>query len=840
MNGNMAECYERRSGLIPCTNHTASFCMPCCLLQNLKGKKMKQIIRNLILTAAFEFFAIAVLPAQSDWSVISTGINLNSVHAANILTAWTVGDSGTILATIDGGTNWICVNSGTSVSLKSVYFVNDMTGWIAGSGGLILKSVDGGDSWIPLTTGTSSNLEAVYFPTSDTGYAAGPSVTLKTTNGGVSWSSLVSVSGNSLFFTSANVGMATNPSGTLSRTTNGGTTWFTNVMLYPASRYAISFANSITGWVSGASTSISKTTDGGDNWISQPTGLSGFPILYGINFVSSSTGFTAGTGGIILKTTNGGSNWTTLASGTVNNLRSISLADDLHGWAVGERGTLLHTSNGGLNWITQLHQYSSPFNQGYSLSDVEMRNTATGWTSGFGGVVNKTTDGGSTWTSYSTASFNWLYSLDFINSSDTGYVCGRLGTLQRSSNGGANWSLFASGTSQHLNGIEANKFTGDTLETVMCVGNGGTILTSLNSGTSWSVSTVGGSDFNCLFVFDDLDAIVAGAGGTMYKTTDFGSNWSALSAGTTADIRAIFFSNSSTGYLCGTGGMIKKTTDGGTSWFSLMSGVSSNLTSICFEDIDYENGYCVGENGVILTTSDFGATWNRESSGSSNALTAIHAMSNYDGPGGPTVRVSGTFAKVLRRIAPVALPVELSAFTSAVSGSDVILYWLTSQELNNRGFEIQRMKDDEWRTAGFVEGHGTTGTLSEYQYTDKDLQPGSYRYRLKQTDLNGHYRYFELGHEVPVSLPEKFMLEQNYPNPFNPATTLAFELPVRTHVSLTVYDISGRQVSKIADGTMNSGRHVVRFIASDLTSGTYLAVMKAGTRWECIKMVLIR
>lgn len=801
-------------------------------------------MKNLILMSVLAITLTAADPdyscSQSDWTIRSAGTNLNSVFSLNSLTAWAVGDSGTVLATVDAGSNWICSYSGTTVKLKSVFFIDDYTGWIAGDGGLIMKSADGGESWSGLFTGTSGNLDAVFFANSDTGYAAGPSVTLKTTNGGTTWTSLVSVSGNSLFFTSANVGMATNPTGTLSRTTNGGTSWFTNVMHYPSSRYAISFVNAMTGWVSGSGTSISKTTNGGDNWVSQPTGLGGFPILYGVDFSDPSTGYAAGTSGIILKTTNGGTNWTSLSSGTSFSIKSMSFADDLHGWCAGEKGTILYTTDGGSSWKHQLFQYTPPFVQGYSLSDVELRNSGKGWTVGFLGVVNKTTDGGDTWTSLSTASFNWLYSVDFIDDTDTGYVCGRSGTLQRTGNGGTNWTLLSSGTSQHLNAVYAGKFAGDSLETIMAAGNGGTVLTSVTSGVTIASFTVGTADFYCLFVFDDSDAIVAGAAGAMYKTTDFGSNWTSMTSGTTNDIRSVHFSNSSTGYFCGSGGLISSTTDGGSTWTPQTSGVTTTLNSISFEDIDYENGYAVGDNGVILSTTNFGATWLKESGGSSTSLTSVYALSDYDGPGGPLVSVAGGFSKFLKRISPVALPVELTSFQSEVSGNKVTLKWTTSQEINNSGFEIQRKSNDAWKNIGFVRGNGTTSNQTNYSFEDKGLMPGVYQYRLRQTDVNGHFRYYELENTAEVNAPNHYSLGQNYPNPFNPQTMISFEIPVRAHASLKVYDISGREVSVLLNGITEAGRHEVSFNAAALTSGVYMIVMRSGSFSSSVKALLIK
>lgn len=77
--------------------------------------------------------------------------------------------------------------------------------------------------------------------------------------------------------------------------------------------------------------------------------------------------------------------------------------------------------------------------------------------------------------------------------------------------------------------------------------------------------------------------------------------------------------------------------------------------------------------------------------------------------------------------------------------------------------------------------------------------------------------------EVITEVPAEFALAQNYPNPFNPATTLTFGLPEESDIRLIVYDVMGRQVGVLAEGTMPAGEHRVTFDATGLPSGLYLA-----------------
>lgn len=91
-------------------------------------------------------------------------------------------------------------------------------------------------------------------------------------------------------------------------------------------------------------------------------------------------------------------------------------------------------------------------------------------------------------------------------------------------------------------------------------------------------------------------------------------------------------------------------------------------------------------------------------------------------------------------------------------------------------------------------------------------------------------------------LPEAFgtSLDQNYPNPFNPRTTISFTLASERHVTLDVFDVSGRRVAALLDGVRGAGRHAVDFDAASLASGVYFYRLTAGSFVEQKKMVLLK
>jgi hypothetical protein len=174
------------------------------------------------------------------------------------------------------------------------------------------------------------------------------------------------------------------------------------------------------------------------------------------------------------------------------------------------------------------------------------------------------------------------------------------------------------------------------------------------------------------------------------------------------------------------------------------------------------------------------------------------------------------------------IPVELTSFTANYNGNTVQLKWSTATELNNMGFEIQRSRaSSAFVTIGFSEGKGTTTESNSYSYTDRTISPSiQYSYRLKQIDFDGSYHYSDVVN-LDKSLPLNFKLVQNYPNPFNPSTTISFGLPVKSSVSLDVYNLIVEKVSSVYQGELDAGNYEYNFDASKLPSGIYVYILNA-------------
>ncbi len=89
-------------------------------------------------------------------------------------------------------------------------------------------------------------------------------------------------------------------------------------------------------------------------------------------------------------------------------------------------------------------------------------------------------------------------------------------------------------------------------------------------------------------------------------------------------------------------------------------------------------------------------------------------------------------------------------------------------------------------------------------------------------------------------LPKEFALMQNYPNPFNPATQINFELPVKSEVSLKIYNLLGQEVATLVNEEKAAGRYSADWNASALASGVYFYKLEAGSFVQTKKMILMK
>jgi photosystem II stability/assembly factor-like uncharacterized protein len=125
----------------------------------------------------------------------------------------------------------------------------------------------------------------------------------------------------------------------------------------------------------------------------------------------------------------------------------------------------------------------------------------------------------------------------------------------------------------------------------------------------------------------------------------------------------------------------------------------------------------------------------------------------------------------------------------------------------------------------------------------QSLQEGSYTGQVIIT-TNGGNITLPIDYLVDVEKLEGISLEynlsQNYPNPFNPSTSIEFSIPNTSNVSLTIYDMLGKEVLKLLDEKKYMGTYKVNFNAANLASGIYVYRLETNEFSDSKKLILLK
>jgi hypothetical protein len=162
----------------------------------------------------------------------------------------------------------------------------------------------------------------------------------------------------------------------------------------------------------------------------------------------------------------------------------------------------------------------------------------------------------------------------------------------------------------------------------------------------------------------------------------------------------------------------------------------------------------------------------------------------------------------------------------------------------------------EYATNKDFAGAVVVNNIDNMNYTIDNLQADTkYYWRVKSINnqnqssgysFKGSFRTSGVtSAEENIVIPDKFSVEQNYPNPFNPITTIRFNLPQASYVSIKIYNMLGQEVKTLLNSEMNPGVHTVQWNGDNnagqkVSSGTYTYRVVAGDNVQTMKMVLMK
>lgn len=246
-----------------------------------------------------------------------------------------------------------------------------------------------------------------------------------------------------------------------------------------------------------------------------------------------------------------------------------------------------------------------------------------------------------------------------------------------------------------------------------------------------------------------------------------------------------------------------------------------------------------GGTATISETDNGDGTLTLTASGSGFARADVTATDGTT----TTAAVSVTFSE--------QVPAELAAFGGSVLEESVRLNWTTTSQTNNAGWHVMRSVDGVTYevVSDLLPGAGTSDTVLNYGFEDTSVPSvEKVYYRLDQIDLDGAIHSSSpieviLGARF-LNLPTEFGTHV-YPNPFNPATTIAYDLPSDSAVSIVIYDALGQEIRRLVSEQKSAGRYTVQWDALDnlgrgVGSGVYIAKVEAGQFSASQKMLLLK
>jgi len=400
-----------------------------------------------------------------------------------------------------------------------------------------------------------------------------------------------------------------------------------------------------------------------------------------------------------------------------------------------------------------------------------------------------------------------------------------------------------------------------------------------NSGTTQSLTDV--------VMIDTTTAIVVGRDGSILRTTDCGSNWIDVAAPLSfiQPWKAVDFCGTLNGVIIGEFGGILITTNGGINWQTRYIPTEQKCLSVLQLSPGYF--YVGADSGWVYQTADTGKTWTSEQistdpiralfewrgayiftfglpifaltpyslfsstvfPSSSWAETAlpfqIHISQGFDGEfcnGGGAGFIVGFQGD--DRAAPIILRNSVSDTTwydvSPITKEDGIFVGVSAPSANviyvcGTGGMIYKSADggDTWT----VSATPTTQNLNAIYFYDENhgFAVGDSGVILHTS--NGGLTGID---NQENHLPVKFVLKQNYPNPFNQMTTISFSLPVKSFVSLKVFDLAGREVSSLVSEELSAGEYLRQWNAAGFPSGIYFYHLQFGSKAVTKKLVLLK
>lgn len=167
----------------------------------------------------------------------------------------------------------------------------------------------------------------------------------------------------------------------------------------------------------------------------------------------------------------------------------------------------------------------------------------------------------------------------------------------------------------------------------------------------------------------------------------------------------------------------------------------------------------------------------------------------------------------------VTLPVSLTDFSAHRQNQDVVLNWITTQEYNSASFEIERSNgSNSWQKIGELTAAGFSNAALNYSFRDINPAGAILLYRLKQLDIDGHFKYSGI---VRIAAKGSGPALTVYPNPFHDQVNISFRSASQQTITIGLSDIKGSTIKTLTRNIFPGDNNIPVTGLSDLPAGIY-------------------
>jgi hypothetical protein len=351
-------------------------------------------------------------------------------------------------------------------------------------------------------------------------------------------------------------------------------------------------------------------------------------------------------------------------------------------------------------------------------------------------------------------------------------------------------------------------------------GNGGAYR-STNYGANWVAINSGLTDTAVMGYAVSGSYLFAGTFGGVFRSTNEGTAWSQVNFGLTNTNVYTIVSNG-TDLYAGTNDGVFRSSNNGSSWG--FTGLAGYLVD-AFEVIG--SNVFAGTLGFgVFRTSNSGVNWTEVNSGLSNQ--AVQCLTSIG-----TNLYAGTFSGVFRSTNNGAnwSASGLSGTminTLAVSGTNIFAGFAGG------GVYLSTNSGTNWTAVGV----GIPNTMVNTLFVkDTLIFAGTLSGTIYKRPLSEMVTSVNM---LSNELPDKFSLNQNYPNPFNPSTNIKFDISKSSFVRISIFDVSGKEVTVLVNEQLQPGTYQTDWNASAYSSGVYFCKIAAEKYTDTKRMVLIK